>query len=278
MNHCRYCHLIGHNQRTCPQKTATLKKRHDKDIANGLADSYWVKEYQKRVSPSGKKKSQQTCGYCQERGHTRRKCEEIQKDMQWFVKHHNEHVRVAHDYLVSSPVGIGSLFRATSRNYDYNISDYVVKNTLNVVTGFTILQEFHTNGVNIYATLTDPSSGVESQIALRNWVKDPAYKGATWNKNELVSADCGILPSDWFSENCITLASAKSHELFKRVGRKQEDHQDWTFTRIESWSRAANVPSHSPNYDYQAEAQQKFAQYSAVDNRAKMFADFKSGQ
>ena len=278
MNHCRYCHLAGHNQRTCPQKTATMKRRHDKDIAKGMTDSYWVKEYQKRVSPSGKKKSQQTCGYCQERGHTRRKCEEIQKDMQWFVKHHNEHVRVAHDYLVSSPVGIGSLFRATNRDYDYNISDYVVKNTLNVVTGFTISQEFHINGVNIRATLTDPSSGVERQIALRNWVKDPAYKGATWNKIELVSADCGILPSDWFSENCITLASAKSHELFKRVGRKQEDHRDWTFARIESWSRAANVPSPSPNYDYQAEAQQKFAQYSAVDNRAKMFADFKSGQ
>ena len=278
MNHCRYCHLAGHNQRTCPKKTAAMKKRHDKDIAKGMTDSYWVKEYQKRVSPSGKKKSQQTCGYCQERGHTRRKCEEIQKDMQWFVKHHNEHVRVAHDYLVSSPVGIGSLFRATSRDYDYNISDYVVKNTLNVVTGFTISQEFHINGVNIRATLTDPSNGVERQIALRNWVKDPAYKGATWNKIELVSADCGILPSDWFSENCITLASAKSHELFKRVGRKQEDHRDWTFARIESWSRAANVPSPSPNYDYQAEAQQKFAQYSAVDNRAKMFADFKSGQ
>ena len=278
MNHCRYCHLAGHNQRTCPQKTATMKRRHDKDIAKGMTDSYWVKEYQKRVSPSGKKKSQQNCGYCQERGHTRRKCEEIQKDMQWFVKHHNEHVRVAHDYLVSSPVGIGSLFRATNRDYDYNISDYVVKNTLNVVTGFTISQEFHINGVNILATLTDPSNGVERQIALRNWVKDPAYKGATWNKIELVSADCGILPSDWFSENCITLASAKSHELFKRVGRKQADHRDWTFTRIESWSRAANVPSPSPNYDYQAEAQQKFAQYSAVDNRAKMFADFKSGQ
>ena len=278
MNHCRYCHLIGHNQRACPQKTATLKRRHDKDIAKGMTDSYWVKEYQKRVSPSGKKKSQQTCGYCQERGHTRRKCEEIQKDMQWFVKHHNEHVRVAHDYLVSSPVGIGSLFRATSRDYDYNISDYVVKNTLNVVTGFTISQEFHINGVNIRATLTDPSNGVERQIALRNWVKDPAYKGATWNKIELVSADCGILPSDWFSENCITLASAKSHELFKRVGRKQEDHQDWTFTQIESLSRAANVPSPSPNYDHQAAAQQKLAQYSAVDNRARMFADFKNGQ
>jgi len=278
MSRCRHCYQTGHNQRTCPKKTEQMSMRAARAIAARRPDSYWVKEYQARIAPKGKKVSQQTCGYCQEMGHTRRKCEVIQKDMQWFVEHHNEHVRVAHDYLMSSPVGIGSLFRATSRNYDYNISDYVVKNTLNVVTGFTILQEFHTNGVNIYATLTDPSSGVESQIALRNWVKDPAYKGATWNKNELVSADCGILPSDWFSENCITLASAKSHELFKRVGRKQEDHRDWTFTRIESWSRAANVPSPSPNYDYQAEAQQKLAQYSAVDNRAKMFADFKSGQ
>ena len=137
MSRCRYCYQTGHNQRTCPKKTAALKKRHDFSIEAGETDSYWIRQYQERIAP-GKKASQQTCGYCHERGHTRRKCEALKGDMDWFVQHHNEHVRVAHDYIVNSPVGLGSLFRQKTKDYDYNTSSYVNINTLLVLTDFVI--------------------------------------------------------------------------------------------------------------------------------------------
>ena len=72
---CSYCHKRGHNRRTCPDLTQRMKARADIDIAAGHTDSYSIREYQARIAPKGKKKSQQTCGYCGEMGHTRRTCD-----------------------------------------------------------------------------------------------------------------------------------------------------------------------------------------------------------
>ena len=89
--------------------TARMKRRHDDDIAEGHTDTWAIREYKDRINPKGTKKANQRCGYCGEYGHTRRKCEKLQQDMDWYIMHHNVLVKVAHDYIVQSPVGIGSL-------------------------------------------------------------------------------------------------------------------------------------------------------------------------
>ena len=65
---CSYCHEVGHNVTTCPKKTQRMKEAHDYWIEQGHPDAWAVKQYKERIAP---KKRNQTCGYCEERGHTR---------------------------------------------------------------------------------------------------------------------------------------------------------------------------------------------------------------
>ena len=47
---CRWCGERGHNKRTCPHYTETLKQRAIAEIENGEGyDGYWGQQYNKRV-------------------------------------------------------------------------------------------------------------------------------------------------------------------------------------------------------------------------------------
>ena len=280
MARCRYCYQTGHNQRTCPIKTKRMKERADAAIAAGNHDAWAVHAYKDRVAPKGKKLSQQTCGYCQERGHTRRKCEVIQKDREWFVKHHNEHVRAAHDYIVTSPVGIGSLFRRSRREYNYNAGEYVLKNTMFVLTDFLLRPAIQQGGIHIVACLSSTENGNVYHIDLRDYVVNPNY-GQNWSSSmSLIHAMAQAVPSDWVKRQSITFDDTAKHSLFKRVGRKDEDTRNWDFSRMES-QRETIVryrKNPHPDYDYVAAAEGQLARYEAANNRAKIFEDFKSGQ
>ncbi len=278
MSRCRYCYQTGHNQRTCPKKTAALKKRHDFSIEAGETDSYWIRQYQERIAPKGKKASQQTCGYCRERGHTRRKCEALKGDMDWFVQHHNEHVRVAHDYIVNSPVGLGSLFRQKTKDYDYNTSSYVNIDTLLVLTDFVIPLHTKKCGFAINATLTDPATGRSVGINVRDYVINPDYTNGSWNRVKMVAPSRETMPSGWIAEQTITIAQAKNHDYFKRTGRKNDDARKYDFIRIDSMRGQANKPNTDGGFDYAARAREELSSYTAAHNRAKIFEDFKSGQ
>jgi hypothetical protein len=277
---CGYCYQEGHNQRTCPKKTAYIKSHRDREIAAGETDSYWIREYNKRVAPSGKKKSQQVCGYCGERGHTRRKCDVLQKDREWFVKHHNEHVRVAHDYIVTSPIGIGSLFQSRRRQYNYNAGEYHYKNVMYVLTDFRLQPAIQTNGVNIVAHLSSTEDGGVYNLSLRDYVINPDY-GQKWTGSmNLVHAMAQVVPSGWVQRESITFEDTAKHELFKRVGRKDEDRRQWDLDRLdrarETIARYRKHPD--PAFDHVARAEGQLARHDALANRNKIFEDFKTGR
>ncbi len=156
---CSHCHQRGHNKRTCPVLTKQMKVRHDIDIEAGHTDTWAIQEYRDRISPKGTKKGTQQCGYCGDYGHTRRKCEMLRKDKEWFVVQHNAHLRVAHDYIVSSPVGIGSLFRWKKQEYNYNTGEYDTSHEMLVLTGFSVAPVVKQDGFAIHATLQCPSTG-----------------------------------------------------------------------------------------------------------------------
>ncbi len=272
---CGYCYQTGHNKRTCPKKTPALKKRHDFSIEAGETDSYWIRQYQERIAP-GKKASQQTCGYCRERGHTRRKCEALKGDMDWFVQHHNEHVRVAHDYIVNSPVGIGSLFSQKKQDYNYNTASMkpATKSWSYWLLGGSSYQAGWVRDQRYFA---DPATGRSVGINVRDYVINPDYTNGSWrNEPTLLLSSRGVA-SGWIAEQTITIAQAKNHDYFKRTGRKNDDSRNYDFIRIARPERSRKVSSFCDDrYDHRGV--KRLAQYTAAHNRAKIFEDFKSGQ
>ena len=104
MARCSYCYTHGHNKRTCPKLTAKLKERADAAIAAGNPDSWVVEKYKERIAPKkkkGQKLGNMVCGYCFGVGHTRRKCEAMERDKVIYEKHHNMVLRVVRDYISS---------------------------------------------------------------------------------------------------------------------------------------------------------------------------------
>ena len=280
MARCRYCSMEGHNRRTCPTLTERMKQRAESVIEQGFPDHYFVKEYQERITPNSKKPSQQTCGYCEEKGHTRRKCDVLQKDKEWFAKHHNEHVRLAHDYIVNSPIGIGSLFKQKRGKYNYNTGEYYYTTSMYVLTGFEYEKKVVRGNMRIYATLTDPTSGETQPISLRDYVVNPKYGGGYSSAMALLSPETQVIPSDWVFSQSVTVEALANHPYFRRTARKRENNREFVFNEIDRAHRLVKQYHDEPDdrYNHVARAKEMLEQYTVAHNRAIIFKDFKSGK
>jgi len=277
---CSYCYKRGHNKRTCPDLTKRMKERADADIARGETDSFYIRQYQARITPKGKKVSSQQCGYCGEYGHTRRKCEMLRKDKEWFVVHHNAHLRVAHDYIVSSPVGVGSLFRWKKQEYNYNTGEYDTSHEMLVLTGFSTSPVIKQDGFKILATLQHPITGWKRTVDVRQYVRNPDYASGWRSEPTLLTPSRGVVPSDWIQSQSITLEAASKLDYFRRVGRKSEDRRDWAFNNLDRTREIIEKypPSADDRFDHHGRAKAELAQYTPEHNRVKLFEDFKSGE
>jgi hypothetical protein len=251
-----------------------MKRRAEDAISRGETDSWVVKEYQERISPKRKGVSNQKCGYCSKTGHTRRKCEVLENDMNWFVQHHNEHVRVAYDYIVSSPIGIGSLFQQTVSVYDYGKGDYIKENRFFVLTDFELFKGINNSNIHIMATLSATSTAENEKIELRKYVRNRKEAGPYWRSVSLCSAASGIIPSDWISRQTMTIADAKKHELFVRQGKEDMDVRNYIFNNLDGLREnfAAHVEPYSAN------ALRELSYFTADYNRGVIFKDFEYGQ
>ena len=277
---CSHCYQPGHNRRTCPILTKRLKERHDADIEEGHSDTYSIHAYQARIAPKGKKVGSQQCGYCGDYGHTRRKCKVLRKDKEWFIVHHNANLRVAHDYIVQSPVGIGSLFRLKKEDYNYNTGQYDVSHEMLVLTDFSIPPIMKQDGFKILATLQHPTTGFKKLVDVRQYVKNPDYASNWRNEPTLLTPSHGVVPSDWIQSQSITLASASKLDYFKRVGRKNEDRRGYAFSTLDRTREIIEKypPSADDRYDHHGRAKAELAQYTPEHNRVALFKDFKSGE
>lgn len=243
MARCSYCHGDGHNVRTCPTKTEYLKSCAENSIKNGNPDAWIVREYQKRIRPAGKKAADQRCSYCGELGHTRRRCPVMQKDIEFYTSHHNFVVRALHDYIVSSPIGIGSFARWDFRTWTNTGWEAVKRNY--ILTGFKIGDELLTPAPDAFAVFTDPASGDTKWARMETMLE--ARVGETFRNSyeenvTILSAEQGILPPDWVSSRTVDFDSAKKRNAFVRTGRKHEDERSWTFVHLEEWRQAADMP------------------------------------
>ena len=267
---CGYCYQTGHNQRTCPKKTEAIKKRHDREVADGRTDSYWIREYQKRVAPKGtkgKKVKNQTCGYCRTHGHTRRKCLVLESDKALYAKHHNMIVDICHDYIQKSPIGIGSLFCSTGEVWEK--TQYVKKKRMFVVTDITLSEDLWGTEPQPILVMREFNTGEIARKRMRGFVrgaKDSNY----YNKFDLVSAEAQPIPSNWVADHRTNVAKLAQHVHFKRVGRKQEDMRAYGIQNFVKYQERAQQPD---NWGYE-NAKDMLTRWSEDCIRHHLFKDF----
>ena len=271
MSRCRYCYQTGHNQRTCPAKTERMKARADAAIARGDHNAWVVQQYNERVAPKkGKKVSSQQCGYCSEYGHTRRKCSTLEKDKVLYAKHHNMIVKVCHDYIASSPIGIGSLFLRTREEWCNESRGYATKKHLCVAVGFEVHEDLMTRHPKPVIVLQRVSDGETSRLALRRYVRGEGSK-SHYRKVELVTAEAQPVPSGWIEKHSTNVAALGTHPHFLRTGSKHEDLRGWDFRAMEGWKERAESPD---SYGHQS-AVHELKEWTEDNIRSVMFADFK---
>ena len=248
--------------------------RHDVDIEAGHTDTWAIQEYRDRINPRGTKKANQQCGYCGDCGHTRRKCEKLQQDMDWYIMHHNVLVKVAHDYIVQSPVGIGSLF--TTKKSRWVGDGYKHSTEHLVLTDFEVPLDIKQGEFSIYGVLKNFQSGYSHRADIRLYVKNPYYVTRLPSLTQMVTASTGIMPSSWVADNLVDIARAKQLGFFRRMGSKDQDKRTCQFARradAKRYLESAEVDTGSWRY---REYTKELESLDPKNIRAKMFEDFKS--
>lgn len=242
---CGYCYKEGHNQRTCELKTETYKKYADRSRQQGETDSFWIREYDKRVSNVGTKKSNMTCGYCSETGHTRRTCVTMKSDKSVYQKHSESVLRIVHDYISDCPVGIGSLF---TQSVDRWVNgEYTTQESTLVAVDFDVPKDLLTNDPCIFLDLMSPSTGHLTKVNLQSFVCNRGFR-SSFNVVSLISASTGPISDDWVEKRIPSISELKEHPHFRRTGDKVTDTRSYSFEYLLAASEPR--PPHMAEWEY----------------------------
>jgi hypothetical protein len=146
---CSYCYKQGHNRRKCPELTKSIESQYIGHTLNAkesrekgkISDAEWYEsraelkrqEYLKRTKidlATGEKVTNKAakaarmkkvqCGYCGQRGHTRRTCPAVKVDKQVFVEETRRMRIAALETARESGIGLGSMLPIRSTGYDAN--------------------------------------------------------------------------------------------------------------------------------------------------------------
>jgi hypothetical protein len=265
---CSYCHHQGHNKTTCEVKTEYLRSKAQSDIAS----SYWKSRYEERIAP--RTNSSKSCGYCQHPGHTRRTCERLIEDQNWYVQYHNEMVGVVHNYLINSPIGIGSLFSVVVQKWIDG--EYKKTSSSYLLIGFEMPANVMTTNIQPLAILQSLSGKPRLlKKPIRRFVRgqdDPGYH----DRATLTSACACALSTDWATSKMISFEDTKSVSFFKRVGRKREDHRSHLFHDNSNAKRTIeNGEKWEQDWRYE-HALKRVEEWKPTSIYAKMMRDYKN--
>ena len=144
---CSHCYQRGHNKRKCPSLTEDIKGKYEGNSRMAVqerekgneSDAEWYdaraeryrEQYLKRTKidlATGEKVTNKaaktarmknvTCGYCKERGHTRRICQHAKIDKQIFVEETRRTRIAALESARKTGIGLGSMLPIRSTGYD----------------------------------------------------------------------------------------------------------------------------------------------------------------
>ena len=144
---CSYCYKQGHNRRKCPELTEAIERQYightlnakESREAGKMHDAEWYEsraelkrqEYMKRTKidlATGEKVTNKAakaarmkkvqCGYCGQRGHTRRTCPVVKADKQVFVEETRRMRIAALESAREVGIGLGSMLPIRSTGYN----------------------------------------------------------------------------------------------------------------------------------------------------------------
>ena len=154
---CSYCYERGHNRRKCPELSAAHQRDYEtqmrlvatyRDMTDAEAQSKGIdrqwnldyhenkaeharQEYMKRTKidlATGEKVTNKTakaermkkvtCGYCGQRGHTRRTCQNAKNDYAVYVERTRQVRQEWYERFKASGMGIGSMVVGTTTGYN----------------------------------------------------------------------------------------------------------------------------------------------------------------
>lgn len=135
---CSHCYRQGHNKRKCPELSAQIKSQYEGNTlaaekernAGNENDAEWYEnraehyrqQYIKRTkidlvtgetvtnkAAKAARMKKVKCGYCQQRGHTRRVCEVVKRDKLVFIEESRRARIAAFEEAVNMGIGVGSM-------------------------------------------------------------------------------------------------------------------------------------------------------------------------
>ena len=144
---CSYCYRQGHNKRKCPELTKRIKGEYEGAISmanqereqGNENDAKWYEQraeekrqqYIKRTKidlATGEKVTNKaakaermkkvTCGYCKQRGHTRRICPVVKRDKQVFIEESRRARVAAFEHAANLGIGVGSMLPIRSTGWN----------------------------------------------------------------------------------------------------------------------------------------------------------------
>ena len=159
---CSYCYQSGHNKRSCPELSRQIEGRYHGNVrAASLErkkgnenDAKWYDEraeeyrqqYIKRTKfdlATGEKVSNKaakaermkkvTCGYCGQRGHTRRTCDQVKRDKQVFIEQTRRVRKARLQEIREIGIGVGSLLPVAAWGYGGKDGNYGHYTTLRYI-------------------------------------------------------------------------------------------------------------------------------------------------
>lgn len=271
---CSYCRRSGHNKTTCEEQTEYLKNKAEYS-GDRTDSSYWKRRYEERIAPKGQKMSSKVCGYCRDLGHTRRTCVHLLEDRNWYVQQHNELVGFIHDFVVSSPIGIGSLFKIENERWETH--EYKTFSTPFLLVGFEMPANLLTTRLRPLMIL----KGLSNKLCVVKKPLRPFIRGLPdrdYNdKATLVSPCNGIVSTDWVSSRVISFEDTKSIALFKRTGKTRHDYRH---NVLDSLSDAKRIVKETDagivhHYSYKSAAA-RIEEWKPRNICAKMMLDYKN--
>ena len=192
-------------------------------------------------------------------------------DKTWYTKWHNSMVDILFDYCSASPVGIGSLFRVSTQEWQNGGYQTIRKNY--VLTSFGILQTLLRINPKPLMVLTCPLTGRFFHKDLRPYVKGLQDR-SSYNKTSLLVAATSPIPGDWKESMIVSHDSLKEFEYFKRTGRKYDDKRHYEFSQISSAYDVIQDPKPA-RFDWmETEAKKTLATWDSKKVREELFIDF----
>ena len=181
---CSYCYDVGHNRTTCPKRKERVRQ-----LRQGGSTEHWlVKEEDRRIAAKNSKTKTRRCSYCGETGHNRRSCSELGMAKRTFQKYQSRFRNAIFNDMMDRGLGVGAIIQLTSRDYDYDVREYVDNKVFRIVTGI------NWKGINVNETYQRYGTSAIISLPLDNLVKQsgwthvayPATEGVWWDPSDPV--------------------------------------------------------------------------------------------